>query len=480
MKRFISMASKIGLALLVSLFSSGLLTSAVAYGTNNNHNGNNAGGGNIDCPANTTLLAKYNWDASTASYIAESGAADVTVTGNPGAGTFTVVKANTTVSAVVVKGSGDAKVVTYANVTSGSFDNNGLQNNGGNTPAISNVKICGSTTPVVPPTVVECSVYSSVVISESDMQGFTTTETQANGHWKFVTDGLRIYTDDNSSLAKVAWYKAVDFSLQDGGTPDLEYSANPDPAVPGKQLVIDFDNDGTTDGILVGEPVYGNDWWLTNNSAQFVKDGAPSHTGGSGSANHGTLDQWLANFPDAHVKFIGFSLGSGVKGDGVIKSMTFGCVKYTFKKEVKEANIVASAICSINGVTVTLTNNGNATGTATVNGQDVTLLAGETKEVTIAVDANYSAAVKVDFKGTTIYEATVTCNPGHGGGTPQTPQTPQTLGTSTTSQTQLPATIPATGSTESRNPLMIVLAALVAYGAAYFLQGRIDLARKRS
>ena len=44
---------------------------------------------------------------------------------------------------------------------------------------------------------------------------------------------------------------------------------------------------------------------------------APSHTGGSGSANHGTLDQWRDAFPDAQVKAFGFSLGSGVKGDGV-------------------------------------------------------------------------------------------------------------------------------------------------------------------
>ena len=65
----------------------------------------------------------------------------------------------------------------------------------------------------------------------------------------------------------------------------------------------------TDDGILIGAPaVYGNDWWLNNAAKQFVKDGAPSHTGGSGSANHGTLDQWRAAFPDAVVTAFGFSL----------------------------------------------------------------------------------------------------------------------------------------------------------------------------
>ena len=38
-----------------------------------------------------------------------------------------------------------------------------------------------------------------------------------------------------------------------------------------------------------GSVLYGNDWWLSNGSAQFVKDAAPSHVGGSGSDNDGTL-----------------------------------------------------------------------------------------------------------------------------------------------------------------------------------------------
>ena len=67
---------------------------------------------------------------------------------------------------------------------------------------------------------------------------------------------------------------------------------------------------------------------------QFVKDGAPSHTGGSGSADHGTLDKWRAAFPDAQVLAFGFSLGSGVKGDGVITSIDFAGTSYTFAQAV--------------------------------------------------------------------------------------------------------------------------------------------------
>ena len=74
--------------------------------------------------------------------------------------------------------------------------------------------------------------------------------------------------------------------------------------------------------VTIGRP-YGNDWWLNNGAEQFVKDGAPSRTDGSGSTNHGTLDQWRAAFPNAQVLAFGFSLGSGVKGDGVLDAITF-------------------------------------------------------------------------------------------------------------------------------------------------------------
>jgi hypothetical protein len=118
------------------------------------------------------------------------------------------------------------------------------------------------------------------------------------------------------------------------GEPSLTYRPTSGTAPPGFQLVVDFDNDGTADGILVGETIYANDWWLSNGSAQFVKDGAPSHTGGSGTANHGTLDRWRTAFPDAQVLAFGFSLGSGVQGDGVINSISFAGDTYTFRKSV--------------------------------------------------------------------------------------------------------------------------------------------------
>lgn len=159
-------------------------------------------------------------------------------------------------------------------------------------------------------------------------------DTRATGHYEVDGTGLHIWTEGATSTDKVAEYVATSAPLADAGEPTLAYTSTSGGA-PGYQLVVDFDDDGSADGILVGEPAsYGADWWASNGSQQFVKDGAPSHTGGSGSANHGTLDQWRAAFPDAQVLAFGFSLGSGVEGDGVITSIDFAGTSYTFAEAV--------------------------------------------------------------------------------------------------------------------------------------------------
>lgn len=160
-------------------------------------------------------------------------------------------------------------------------------------------------------------------------------DTRATGSYTVVGDGLQVTTTGTTSTDKVAEYVATKTPLADAGEPSLEFANTSGGGVPGLQLVVDFDADGTSDGILIGEPgVYGNDWWLNNAAKQFVKDGAPSHTGGFGSANHGTLDQWRTAFPNAGVTAFGFSLGSGVKGDGVLNAINFGDTRYTFAAPV--------------------------------------------------------------------------------------------------------------------------------------------------
>lgn len=174
-----------------------------------------------------------------------------------------------------------------------------------------------------------CVPSGGSTVTNLDSEGWVFGETRTQGHNVFTADGLRVYTDAATSQGKAAGYVATDIALADIGVPALNLGATSGPK-PSVQLVTDFDNDGTTDGILVGETVYGNDYWVPDSAASFVKTAAPSHTGGSGSSNHGTLDQWLVSFPEARVLRVGYSLGSGVLGDTVIQSIVVGCQTISF------------------------------------------------------------------------------------------------------------------------------------------------------
>ncbi len=169
---------------------------------------------------------------------------------------------------------------------------------------------------------------TTVVKFKSDVD---LSETRTKGHNVFREfGGVRVTTDAPAdSQSKAAGYFAAALPLADAGEPSMSYTQYSG-VKPSVQLVTDFDNDGTADAILVGETIYGRDWWVPGSAKQFVKDAAPSHVGGSGSENHGTLPEWRAKFPNAKIRLAGWSLGSGVEGDGVINSLTVGLTTYTF------------------------------------------------------------------------------------------------------------------------------------------------------
>ena len=109
---------------------------------------------------------------------------------------------------------------------------------------------------------------------------------------------LRVWTEGNTSTDKVAEYIDTDTPLADVGEPALNYTTTAGTIPPGFQLIVDFDGNGTNDGILVGEPTYyGNDWWASNGSAQFVKDGAPHTGGGSGAPTTAPSTEWRDGVP---------------------------------------------------------------------------------------------------------------------------------------------------------------------------------------
>ena len=161
-------------------------------------------------------------------------------------------------------------------------------------------------------------------------------DTRTSGHYEVVGTALHIYTDKvaDTSTEKVAEYVAAGVPLAAVGEPSLDYTPSFGIA-PGFQLVVDFDGNGTPDGILVGETAYyGADWWASNGSADFVKTGAPSKTSGSGTPYHGSLDAWRAAFPKAVVSAFGFSLGSGFFAGGTLNALQFNGDRYTFAQSV--------------------------------------------------------------------------------------------------------------------------------------------------
>jgi len=140
---------------------------------------------------------------------------------------------------------------------------------------------------------------------------------------------------------------------------------------PGYQMAFDKDGDGGFDGFLVGEPdAYGMKWW---DSYSFLtpKDASLA---GCGYKICATLDDISAAYPQAKISAIGFSLGSGVKGDGVLSSLTFLDTTYTFGLDPVANGGPADIAVKLDAplltnvgtdipLTVTVTNNGpNAAG----------------------------------------------------------------------------------------------------------------------
>lgn len=164
-----------------------------------------------------------------------------------------------------------------------------------------------------------------------ELKGWDMSQTRSAGKYKVTQSGLKIWTTDASSNAKVAGYKPAGdgANLSNMGTPAINWAGS-SPA-PGLQIVVDIPGGTGWDGVLVGESVYGDNWWLSGSAVQELKDKAPHTGGGNGSAHFGTLAEWnTALNGQGWVSLVGFSLGSGVKGEGTIKSLKFGNQTYTF------------------------------------------------------------------------------------------------------------------------------------------------------
>ena len=175
-------------------------------------------------------------------------------------------------------------------------------------------------------------------------------DTRATGHVEFLKEGLHVWTEGATSTDKVAEYVSVPAQ----GLPDSAvltwYGTSPQP---GSQIV--FDTDATRDNdndfnVLVGEPAYGDDYWYTGGQARAAERGftCPETGGGFGSDCHGTLAEWKQALPNAEMYAVGFSLGSGVKGDGVIRDIQVGDTDYQFTSEPEVTKVDVTGTATTN------------------------------------------------------------------------------------------------------------------------------------
>lgn len=177
----------------------------------------------------------------------------------------------------------------------------------------------------------------------------TLSDTRTTGDYRVEGTALRLSTTGTASTDKVAEYVRTDVALTGLDEPSLVWRDNPATAAggePGYQVVVDFDGDGRTDGILVGESVYGDAWWLAGSNA-VGQSKAPQTGGGYGSPYYGTWAEWTAQGGTALA--FGFSLGSGVYGDGWIDSITFDGVRYTFAAGPKPVVLTSKEQCKNGG-----------------------------------------------------------------------------------------------------------------------------------
>lgn len=178
------------------------------------------------------------------------------------------------------------------------------------------------------PCAVPCTTTTAGPLSTNlDNAGWTFGESRSGGHHEYVASGLHIWTDGSGSNDKSAGYQATDFPLSQVGIPALDYANTSGESAPGLQLTVYVN--GVFFGNLVNEPLFPK-WWSSH-----AVTGLPSGPNPSYQLSYGSIDDYLfawaqQGVTDVQVKAIGYSLGSGAKGDGIVTSVTAGCVNYAF------------------------------------------------------------------------------------------------------------------------------------------------------
>lgn len=182
-----------------------------------------------------------------------------------------------------------------------------------------------TTTPLSP-----CTTPTATTVDERSgllRTDLPSSPTRSLGGHAFTDDGLHVWTTGTTdaptvptSESKSAGYLDVDLALADSApaTADVTVTSG---SAPGLNLIL---SDGR---ILVHEETFGADsWW-----SRTPTPGLPSGPHAGYQRAFGTLAEWAAALPSAHIDQFGYSLGSGAIGDATFRSLTLGCTVYSFE-----------------------------------------------------------------------------------------------------------------------------------------------------
>jgi Bacterial Ig-like domain (group 3)/Domain of unknown function (DUF4214) len=157
--------------------------------------------------------------------------------------------------------------------------------------------------------------------------GWDFTPSYVGGHHEYTENGLRIWTDlPDLTLDKSAGLVTTDFALDAAGVPAMEYVSTSGEQ-PGINMVLYVN--GAWKGTLVKEPLF-DDWWINKTILGLPAGPNPGYQKAYGTLSEIVRAYALNGVTDVRIKAVGYSLGSGAVGDGIITSITAGCAQYTF------------------------------------------------------------------------------------------------------------------------------------------------------
>ncbi len=185
----------------------------------------------------------------------------------------------------------------------------------------------GLVVPDCPPVEVQECVTPNTPTAITTLEGMYF-ETRSGGSQRLAGGGIEIATfGTDLTQAKSAGYVGLVPPIPFGeiGTPSMLYTVTSGASA---GLNVTLTKNGAWFGNLVFEPLF-DEWWINK-----AVPGMPAGPNPGYQLAYGSLDEFYNAFLTAgwtvNAVAVGYSLGSGAIGSGIVESLTIGCDTYTF------------------------------------------------------------------------------------------------------------------------------------------------------